>query len=58
MSQGGVQANHDIGEISTSTRKITSRGEKIQDVELGNPEVPAEELAPPTGTVTPLKSAG
>jgi len=40
------QASKDIGQIETSTRKIMSRGEKIETIEVGNEESPAEDLEP------------
>ena len=39
-----VQAEKDISEIETSTRKITSRGEKIEAVQLGDDTSPADDL--------------
>jgi len=39
------QAQEDIGKIRTSTNKVTSRGEKIELIELGEgPDV--DEIAP------------
>ncbi|MDH5749793.1 MAG: DNA recombination protein RmuC, partial [Rhodospirillales bacterium] len=53
------QAAKDIEKISTSTRKITARGERMQDVQLGGGEYSDEDrddgLAPPIATVTRLK---
>ncbi len=45
------QADKDIGEIETSARKIISRGEKIEAVQLGDDTSPVEDLSPPA---TPL----
>ena len=43
------QADKDIGDIEISTRKITSRGEKIEELQLGEPDQePARDLAPRT----------
>jgi DNA recombination protein RmuC len=47
-------ASRDIEQVATSSRKITSRGERIQDLELGE-EGPAAELEPPD---TRLRDAG
>ncbi|MEX2643813.1 MAG: DNA recombination protein RmuC [Acetobacterales bacterium] len=42
------QAEKDIGDIEISSRKITSRSEKIEDLQLGEPDRgPAQDLAPP-----------
>ena len=41
------QAEKDIGDIRTSTNKITRRGDKIEEIELGTaegPEAPAKDL--------------
>lgn len=41
------QASKDIGQIETSTRKIMSRGEKIEAIEVGDDqESPADDLEP------------
>lgn len=41
------QATKDIGQIETSTRKIMSRGEKIEAIEVGeDEESPADDLEP------------
>jgi DNA recombination protein RmuC len=43
-------ASRDVGEIHTSAQKITKRGERIEEIEVGDggPEAgPAEELATP-----------
>ena len=41
------QASKDIGQIETSTRKIVSRGEKIEAIELGDDNgTPADDLEP------------
>ena len=41
------QADKDINDIQTSTRKIVSRGEKIEAVQLGDDASPVEDLPPP-----------
>jgi len=41
------QAEKDITDIQTSTRKIVSKGEKIEAVQLGDDTSPAEDLPPP-----------
>lgn len=41
------QADKDISDILTSTRKIVSKGEKIEAVQLGDDTSPAEDLPPP-----------
>ncbi len=41
------QAEKDITDIQTSTRKIVSKGEKIEAVQLGEETSPAEDLPPP-----------
>lgn len=41
------QADKDITDIQTSTRKIVSRGEKIEAVQLGDETSPVEDLPPP-----------
>jgi len=41
------QADRDINDIQTSTRKIVSRGEKIEAVQLGDDASPVEDLPPP-----------
>lgn len=38
LSKHFTQASKDIGEIETSSRKITSRAEKIEDLQLGEEE--------------------
>ncbi len=37
-----AQANNDIGEILTSTSKVVRRGQRIDELELDEPEAPAE----------------
>lgn len=49
-----AQAQKDIGDIQTSTRKITSRGEKIQDVQLESDDQKSNITPLPT----PQKKAG
>ncbi len=41
------QAEKDITDIQTSTRKIVSKGEKIEAVQLGDDVSPVEDLPPP-----------
>jgi len=42
------QAEDDLRQIRISTGKVTSRGEKITEIEMGE-DSPAEEIAPPPG---------
>ena len=42
-----TQTSKDIRDIQITTGKITKRGEKIEEIQIGD-ESPAEDLAPPT----------
>ncbi|MDP6875456.1 MAG: hypothetical protein QF521_18195, partial [Alphaproteobacteria bacterium] len=41
-----AQAEKDLGQIATSTKKITRRAEQIESVQLADPEAEADALAP------------
>ncbi len=51
------QANKDIDAIQISSRKIVSRGDKIESMQLED-ENPAEELAPPSEPSEPIERIG
>jgi len=44
------QAEKDIADIETSSKKISSHGDKIESMQLGNDGSPSEELEPPPPT--------
>ncbi|MDX1486457.1 MAG: DNA recombination protein RmuC [Alphaproteobacteria bacterium] len=52
-----TQAEKDLGEIETSARKITSRAEKIEQIEMEDAE-PAAELAKPQAPAKPRLVSG
>jgi len=52
LSRHFTQAAKDITDIETSSRKITSRGEKIEDLQLGESEGGDELLSPPPDIIS------
>jgi len=51
------QAEKDIGEIQTSARKITSRADKIEQIEMGEDAAEAS-LQPPEAPAKPRLVSG